>query len=552
MSIDLIISLFGGLGLFLFGMRLMGDGLEHAAGPKLKHFLSAMTSNRFIAMLTGLCVTAIIQSSGATTVMVVGFVNAQLLTLSQSIGVTIGANIGTTVTSLLLSIPFDPGALFALLGMTLTLCFGRRETVRQTGYVFTGLGILFIGMTMMSNAMEPLRENTLFISVMQTVTNPFLGVMVGMLITALLQSSSVSVGILQTLSISGLITTEGAFYMLLGANVGSCVPCLLAMAGTRADAKRAAVSNLLFSLVKVVLFLTLSAFLPLTRWAETLVPGNPKLCISFMHISINVVTAIVVMPVADLIIRLATVLVPEGKATADNELKLHFYDERLLKTPAIAAEQLYKEICRMGENAIEHFQLALHVLCTLDFAEEKNIEAREELSDFLEDAITEGLVSVMSLDISEHESRKIGHLFHIVNDLERISDHAMNLMSLSKERQERNARFSDKAMEELEDLGGHVVHLLKNALRGLEDWQVSTAEMGAVEAEEELVDELTEALRNRHINRLKEKKCAPKSGVVFLESINNLERVADHATNVAACAQEASKLHVHPAEESLA
>lgn len=544
MSIQILISLFGGLALFLFGMRVMGDGLERAAGPKLKHFLGLMTRNRFIGMLTGLCVTAIIQSSGATTVMVVGFVNAQLLTLAQSVGVIIGANIGTTVTSLLLSIKFDPGAVFALIGVLMMMLFEKRETVKQTGYVFMGLGVLFVGMSLMSEAMEPLRDWQIFQDMMRGVTNPLLGVFIGTLLTALLQSSSVFVGIVQVMAAAGLVSMQGALFLVLGAQIGACTPTLLAMANTGVSARRAAMVQLTYNLLKTLLILLLNCFLPLAAWYEALVPNNPKLCVSAMHVSFNIAAAAVILPCSDVLIWLAKRLIP-GQEQETQAIKLQYYDERLLKTPSLAAEQLYREVCRMGRGAHEHIVLALEALRTQDLSKEKEMLYHEELSDYLEEAITEGLVAVMPLELSEHESMRIGGLFHVVNDIERISDHADNILGLAKERVTRNAKISDKAMEEMDALTGRVIRVLDGALAGLEEWGVPDSIMELLEEAEQSVDDMTEILRKKHVERLKEHRCTPKSGVIFLETINNLERVADHAMNIASVAKDGGVLHLH-------
>ncbi len=545
MSIDSVLTLFGGLALFLFGMRAMGEGLERAAGPKLKHFLSLMTKNRFVAMLTGLCVTAIIQSSGATTVMVVGFVNAQLLTLTQSIGVIMGANIGTTVTSLILSIKFDPGAIFAFAGILMILLFDKRETLKQTGYVFMGLGILFVGMNTMSDVMAPLQDWHFFQDLMQGVRNPILGVLVGLAVTALLQSSSVSVGIVQMLAAGGLIPMDGALFLLLGANIGSCVPTLLAMANTSLAAKRTALIHLLFNLIGVAMILILSAFMPLANWFESLVPGNPKLCISCMHISFNVFSTLILLPCANLLVKLSQMIIP-GDDPQTEEIKLQYFDPRLLKTPSLAAEQLYQEVCRMGREAHNHILMAVDALKTLDLSQEEEIARHEALSDFLEEHITEGLVAVVPLELSEHESRRIAGLFHVVNDLERISDHATNIFDLAKERVSRNAKISDKASEELTELFGKVLRILNSSLEGLEEWGIPDSVMTLMEAAEQNVDDMTETLRRKHIERLKAQKCTPKSGVIFLEAISNMERVADHAMNIATAARDEMPQHTLP------
>ena len=542
MSITILFSLFGGLAFFLFGMRLMGEGLERAAGPRLKHFLSLMTKNKVVAMLTGLLVTALIQSSGATTVMVVGFVNAQLLTLAQSVGVIMGANIGTTVTSLLLSIQMDPGPIFAFIGMIMIMVFDKKETLKQAGMVCMGLGVLFIGMDLMSASTEPLRDWPVFLNLMQGVQNPILGVLVGIAVTALLQSSSVSVGIIQVLAAGGLISLEGALFLILGAKIGACTPSLLSMANSSIAAKRTALIHLLFNVISALFILILSCFLPLASWAQMIIPDNPKLCVSLMHISTSVFCTILLLPFSDLLVKLSGLII-RGEDTEKTPLKMQFYDERLLKTPSLAAEQLFREVCRMGRVTHEHLLMACEALHTMDLSREQEINDHEELVDYLEEAITEGLVSVMYLELSEHESKRIANLFHVVTDIERISDHAQNILGLAKERIERNAKLSEKADQELNDLFAQCMKVLEAALEGLEEWGIPDSVMQLIEQEEQMVDDNTEILRKKHIDRLKERKCSPKSGVIFLEAINNFERIADHAMNIATLSREEG-LHV--------
>ena len=544
MSIQNVISLLGGLALFLFGMRLMGDGLQHAAGPKLKHFLSLMTRNRFVAMLTGLCVTAIVQSSGATTVMVVGFVNARMLTLAQSVGVIMGANVGTTVTSLLLSVKFEPGAVFAFAGMLTVMLMDKNETAKQIGYVFMGLGILFTGMNAVSAAMLPLRDSPQVQNLMLGVQNPLLGVLVGTLVTALLQSSSVSVGIIQMMAGAGLLSLNGAMYLVLGAQIGACTPTLLAMANTGVSAKRTAMVHLLFNVIKTAVILILSMFLPLAAWFERFVPNNPKFCISCMHIGFNVFAVLLMLPCGNVLVKLSTLLI-RGEEAPEMAAKMLYYDERLLKTPSLAAEQLYRETCRMARETHEHITLTVNALRTGDLSREADIVFHEELSDYLEEAITEGLVSVMSLELSDHQSHRIAGLFHVVTDLERISDHADNIFGLAKERVARKAAISEKADAELTELFHHVLRVLNTALEGLEEWSMTDSVMILLENEEQLVDDMTEALRKKHVERLKERKCTPKSGVIYLETINNMERVADHAMNIASISRNEISSHSH-------
>ena len=315
------------------------------------------------------------------------------------------------------------------------------------------------------------------------------------------------------------------------------------MANSHTAAKRTAMIHLIFNLHSAVIFLILSAFLPLTEWAEMLVPGNPKLCVSMMHISISIISTIILFPFGDWLVKLACLIVP-GKEEETTQLKLMYYDERLLKTPSLAADQLYREVCRMGRETHDHLILAIDALSTLDLSQEQKIIEHEDLADFLEEAITEGLVAVMPLELSEHESKRIANLFHVVTDIERISDHAMNILNLAHERIDRKAKMSEKATQELEELFVFTMQVLDAALEGLEEWGIPDSIMAALQQAEQTVDDMTESLRKKHIDRLKEKKCTPKSGVIFLETINCLERVADHAMNIASCAREES-LHTH-------
>ena len=536
MTVGVVLSLLGGLAFFLFGMRTMGEGLERAAGPKLKHFLALMTRSRVIAMLTGIAVTALIQSSGAATVMVVGFVNAQMLSLSQAVGVIIGANVGTTITSLLLSIKFDPGPCFAFAGFLMIAVFDKKETVKQTGFVFMGLGMLFQGMRLMSESMEPLRTWPVFLRLMQRVRHPLTGLLTGVLVTALLQSSSVSVGIVQMLAASGLVSLQGALYLVLGAKIGACTPSLLAMADSTISAKRAAMIHLLFNCLSALIVLALSLILPLTEWAQLAATGNPKLSISLLHIGSSVLCAFLLLPVSDGLVKLSALILPGGKEERKAP-RMRYYDPRLNITPSLAAEQLYREVCRMGRETREHIALSLDALKTLDLSREQEINDHEALADFLEERITEGLAAVMAADLSDHETRRVFALFHAVHDIERISDHAMHLLRLAKARMERGAEWSDQAAEELGELFRQTMNMLDAALTGLEERTLPDTSAGLLREDEKNVDAMTRDLRGKHVQRLMDQTCTPKSGMIFLEAVSHLERVSGHARSLAACAR---------------
>ena len=527
-----VVSLLGGLSLFLFGMKVMGEGLEKAAGSRLKRLLEMVTHNRVLAMLAGLVITAVIQSSSATTVMVVGFVNAGLLSLTQAVGVIMGANIGTTVTSLMLSVKLDFGALFACIGLVLSVAPKKMPALRQTGIVLTGLGVLFVGMDFMSAAMSPLRDWQLFRDAMTHIDNPVLGILVGALVTAVLQSSSASVGILQALAGEGLIPLRGAMFILFGQNIGTCVTALIACAGANATAKRAAVVHLLFNVIGALMFTVLVCVLPIADWMVAFAPDNLRLQIAMTHVMFNVVTTMLLLPAAAVLEKIACLLVHD-RNEGRTELRLEYFDRRLLATPPIAVAQLFKETQRMGDLARTTFTGA--VSCFHDWDGERAAELRqqEDALDFLNERITSALVDVRALDLDDKDAHLAGRLFHIVNDFERVGDHSMNVLDAAEMKEQEGVKFTAKVMDELEGLAGTVSAQLDDALAIFRMQNDDEMRLAKVEAVEEEIDRTTEALRQHHVERLKNKKCSAKNGMLYLEMLTNLERVGDHAENIA-------------------
>lgn len=534
MSVMNILSLMGGLGMFLFGMKIMGDGLEKAAGNRLKKLLGIVTHNRVLAMLAGLVITAVIQSSSATTVMVVGFVNAALINLTQAVGVIMGANIGTTVTSLLLSVKIDFAAVFACIGLILTMLPKKLNTARQFGDICLGLGILFVGMNTMSTAMKPLQDWDVFTNAITGVTNPVVGVLVGALITAVLQSSSASVGILQALAGEGLIPLKGSMFILFGQNIGTCITALIACSGTNTNAKRAAVVHLLFNVIGAVLFTVLTVLLPLDQWIISLAPDNLRLQIAFIHIIFNVTTTALMLPLAKLLEKIACLVVREKNPGAMAEpMRLKYFDERLLNTPPIAAAQLFKEVQRMGEIALNNFTGAMSCFESWDEGRAEEINRNEEVLDYLNKEITSCLVEVRGLDLNEKDAHMVGSLFHVVNDWERVGDHAINVLDAARSRREQEIKFSAKAVAELENLSAMVMEQLTTATEIFNAQSDDAETIQAVEAKEQEIDDLTEALRIHHVERVKNKKCSAKNGMLYLDILTNLERIGDHAENIA-------------------
>ena len=535
MTIMNVLSLLGGLGLFLFGMKVLGEGLEKAAGNRLRHLLEMVTKNRLLAMLAGVAITAAIQSSAATTVMVVGFVNAELLSLTQAVGVIMGANVGTTVTPLMLSLQIDFAAIFACIGMVLNSLPEKHGSAKQFGQVMMGMGILFVGMNTMSSAMAPLKDWEGFRTAILSMSNPVLGVLVGAAITALLHSSAASIGILQVLAGEGLIPLSGAVFVLFGQNIGTCVTALIACSGTNITAKRAAMVHLLFNVIGTALFTVIAIVLPFAEWIEMITPGNLRLQIATTHIFFNVVTTALLLPMAGWLEKAACLLVPDG-THGSSSMKLMYFDNRLLKTPPFAVAQLFKEVQRMGDIAMENFLSAVECFRQWDEEKAEAIEKNEDTLDYLNQAITASLVDVKGLDLNDKDTRLVGSLFHVVNDFERVGDHSLNIMEAAQLRNKDEVKFSMKAIAELDNLSSMVSEQLNTAMRLFRKQIDDPEEISLVEQSEEAIDDMTEALRTHHVERLKNRKCSAKNGMIYLDILTNLERIGDHAENIATSA----------------
>lgn len=531
MEVTTVFSLLGGLGLFLFGIKTMGDGLEQAAGSKMKRLLEALTRNKFTAVLVGLLVTAVIQSSSATTVMVVGFVNAGLLSLSKAIGVIMGANIGTTVTSLMLSVKLNFGVLFTAVGAICQLA-GNRSSFKLLGQIMMGLGILFVGMDAMTAAMEPLRDWQGFRDMMELAKNPLVGVLVGAGVTALLQSSSASVGILQALAATGAISLQASLFILFGQNIGTCVTALLASVGANRTAKRAAVVHLLFNVIGAALFIVLALVLPLASWIETLAGANLRLQIAFAHIIFNVVTTLLLLPISGLLEKLAY-LVVRGEDKQQEPMRLEYFDARLFSTPPVAVQQLFREVQRMADIVAVNYRFAMqYYFAPKDLAVDE-FDNREQVIDYLNAEITQNLIELKGLNLRADDIRLVGSLFHVVNDLERIGDHSMNIVEIGSARKKEKLRFSGKAEREIEELSGIVTSMLDKSIHIVKRQITDVEIIGEVIELESQVDKLCESLADHHVDRVKNKKCTPRNGMLYLDMLNNLERIADHADNLA-------------------
>ncbi|MGI6344527.1 MAG: Na/Pi cotransporter family protein [Bacillota bacterium] len=521
-----VVGLVGGLGLFLYGMELMAEGLQKVAGDRLRRLLEILTSTPLIGVLIGALVTMLIQSSSATSVMVVGFVNAGLLTLKQAVSVILGANIGTTITAFMISLQLTDLALPAIgLGFGLHLLC-RRRVGRYMGITVLGFGLLFLGMLIMGEAMVPLKESTTFTDLLLSFgRNPFLGVAVGTVLTGIVQSSSVTTGLVVTLASQGLIDLDSCVALVLGSNIGTTVTPLLAAIGAQLTAKRAAIANLIFKVSGVVL--AMFVFRPFVSFAAMTHPDLPRQ-VANAHIIFNVANTAVLLPLIDHYVRLIQRIMP-GEDQTEHFAPLYL-DEHLLQTPSIALGQATREVVHMGEVALSALEDAYEAFHS-NSGERLEAAARKESAiNQLEQAIVNYLVKLSREPLSDKESSRLNALLNMTNDLERIGDHTENLAELASDRIEHRLPFSDEAIAELDQMYEKVHNLVSEAISIISSGDLIRAER--VLAEERDIDVMEKSLRRQHVNRLNAGICFPASGIVYLDVISNLERIADHASNV--------------------
>lgn len=535
MSIANILSMAGGLGLFLFGIRTMGDGLENAAGAKLKRMLEVLTGNRFLAVLVGFVVTAIIQSSTATTVMVVGFVNAGMMTLAQAVGVIMGANIGTTVTSLLIALNFSSVAAASVLVGVILMLASKKTLVKNLGSIFTGFGLLFLGIDLMSDSMAPLRESAGFMNFIVAVSDsplrPLFGILLGIVMTAVLQSSSASVGVLQTLAMQGLVPLKFSVFVLFGQNIGTCLTALFSTVGVKKNSKRAAVIHLLFNLLGTGMFILIALLTPYIEWIEK-ISSDPMAQIAISHIVFNVVSTVVLFPFAKLLVKLSCLIVP-GKDDSESEMHCRFIDDRLLNTPPFAVMQVGKEVARMAKLARDNFETSAYALINRSDKDLDKVMEKEEVINYLNHHITSYLVKLNALDITDSDSDYIARVFHAINDIERVGDHATNLAEAAERNIGDGLTFSDAARDELNQLCGSVITLLDRSIEAFDRQSLGDGEAKELSDLEEHIDDLTLTCQDAHIFRLNRNECNTEAGMLYLNTITDFERVGDHAINIA-------------------
>ena len=530
-----LVALLGGLALFLYGMHMMSTGLEAAAGSKMKQILERLTTNRFLGVLVGAVITAIIQSSSATTVMVVGFVNSGMMTLRQAVWVIMGANIGTTITGQLIAL--DAGAIapfIAFIGVVLVVFF-KRPRVNHIGDILAGLGVLFIGMEMVSGAMMPLRDSETFIRMMTQFENPLFGILAGTLFTAAIQSSSASVGILQALAQGGAISFSGAVYVLFGQNIGTCITALLASIGTNRSAKRTTIIHLSFNIIGTLLFTVLCMTTPLVGMVERITPGNPAGQIANMHTFFNIATTLLLLPFGNFLAGMAERLLPDVEEKESGMHLLYLQDNRAIRdgkigVSAIHFEQTEKEIDRMLEMAKKNVRDSFSAFLKRDDSWIPKLEESEEYIDFLNREISRHISGSMMHEVSEKGSRIFSSYFKITGNIERISDHAMNICGYSEWLKKKGIRFSEQAISEIRQMQEICARLLDNLLNP--DAPALEA-LSRIAALEQRMDDMTKEYRNNMLKRIKEGSCSEEGSILYSEMLTDFERVGDHALNIA-------------------
>ncbi len=551
-----ILTLIGGISLFLFGMNVMGDGLERRAGSGLKALLAKLTNSKIKGFLTGLGITAIIQSSAATTVMAVGFVNSGLMTLKQSIGVIMGANIGTTVTAWILSLsgissdnlfvqmlkPTSFTPILALVGV-IFMMFCKSDKKKDTGSILLGFATLMFGMNTMTEAVSVLGEIPKFQELFYKFNNPILGVIVGAVLTALIQSSSASVGVLQALSSAGLVQYGAAIPIIMGQNIGTCVTALLSSFGTNKNAKRVAVIHLAFNVIGTVIWLAVFSVVTSIFEIPIVSQNATQAGIAICHSAFNILCTALLLPTSFILEKIAYIIVPESKK--EKEEKITVLDQRLLATPGIALEQASKLTQKMAADAVESLKLSMSMLVKYDNDVAEQIRMIESNTDTYEDILGTYLAQLSRSQVTEKDSLNISKLLKVIGDFERISDHSINILESAEELKSKNIELTKDARAELKVLCAAVFEILDMSFDSFVNNNISAAYN--VEPLEEVIDHLKRTLRDSHIKRLKSGSCTVEAGFVWSDLITTLERVSDHCSNIAVCVIDAhdNTMNIH-------
>lgn len=534
MGFELILSLLGGLALFMYGMQMMSTNLEAVAGNRMKQILERLTANRFLGVLVGAGITALIQSSSATTVMTVGFVNSGLMTLKQAVWIIMGANVGTTITGQLIAL--DIGALAPLIAFVgvMLLIFVKNKKIQHIGGIVAGIGVLFIGMGMMSDAMVPLRNSQTFIDMVTKFSNPILGIVVGAVFTAIIQSSSASVGILQALAMGGVINLHSAVFVLFGQNIGTCITALLASVGTSRNAKRTTLIHLMFNVIGTVLFVTLCIITPFTSFVEGLTPGNPVAQIANVHTIFNISTTLILLPFGSLLERVAIALLPD-KAVPVKDADRWFEDlmasKHHLGISTIAINQIHDEIQQMLDTATQNVSESFKAVAFGPGSEGiQAITDREEEIDLSNMRLSQKISKILVLDQTPKDIDTLNRMYTILGNIERIGDHAMNLAEYAETIEEKGLSFSEFAKKEfsvMEESCAEGMEILRKAASGEPGFQVSM-----VEEIEQKIDDITLRFRQNQIDRMRAGNCNVEASILYSEMLTDYERIGDHMLNI--------------------
>ena len=537
MKISDLCMLLGGLALFLYGMQMMSGGLEAAAGNKMKTILEKLTANRFLGVLVGAGITAVIQSSSATTVMVVGFVNSGLMTLGQAMWIIMGANIGTTITGQLIALDISMIApLIAFIGVVM-IVFLKGEKLHHLGSIIAGLGVLFIGMDMMSSAMLPLRDSEGFIHLMTSFKNPVFGILAGMLFTAVIQSSSASVGILQALASGGLIGLSSSVFVLFGQNIGTCITAILASIGTSRNAKRTTILHLAFNVIGTCIFVAVCMLTPFTAFMESLTPGNPAAQIANVHTVFNVTTTLLLLPFGGLLVNAAKLLLPERGEEEEETMRLMylkpqaFHGEHQIGAVTLAISQLRQEISRMLKFANENVNLSFNAVKESTEKDMKRILYNEEYLDYLNAEISKCISRLISMEMPAGDSRIMNGYFKIAGNIERIGDHSMNVAGYAQSLKRDSLRLSKMALDEVEQM--HSISLQIMETLDVREGEDSMHLLEKIAKMEQLSDDMNERFRQNQIGRMMRGDCPAKASILYSEMLTDFERIGDHALNIA-------------------
>ncbi len=530
MTISNIIVLLGGLGAFLFGMKYMGEGLELAAGSRMKDLLEKLTRNPVFGFLLGMLVTVVIQSSSATTVMVMGFINAGIMDLAQATGVIFGANIGTTITSVLIALDASGIAPFCIFIGAFLMMYSKKKRSRHIGQVILGFGLLFQGLHTMSGAMSPLKDVPWFQNFIMNAKSPVVGLLVGTLMCAVIQSSSAAVGVLQALAMQGMMPLYFASFLVCGINIGSSVPTILSSINARNNAKRAACVYLIYNIVGALIMVPVTLLLPYTQWLEAAIP-EPVFQVSVCHILFKIVAAAVLLPLTGQVVKFTYKVIPKQKH--EDALRLEYIDAHLLSSSSATMLQIRSEVERMAGLVRDNLVMAIEGMLKNDLSQSKKVQENEQLIDYLAGAIGEYLVNINLSELTEQESKYITRVYQTLNDLERIGDYAVIMVGLTEKCVDQSLVYSDQARTELLEIYKDDMELYDASVQDFLHQNTRPEELAELAVLQKMISRLTSQSQVNHMGRMRQGDCSTDPGLVFVEALNSLDRVGGHSINIA-------------------